>query len=112
MDGAAKFVKGDAVAGILILVINIIGGLVIGTLHDLKLEEAAEKYILLTVGDGLVAQIPSLLLAMATATIVTRISSDDKDLAGQNFIANGIDEGMDSSDCCTPSFWVSSRDAK
>ena len=84
MDGAAKFVKGDAVAGILILVINIIGGLVIGTtLHDLKLEEAAEKYILLTVGDGLVAQIPSLLLAMATATIVTRISSDDKDLAGQ-----------------------------
>ena len=84
MDGAAKFVKGDAVAGILILVINIIGGLVIGaTQHDLSLGEAADKYILLTVGDGLVAQIPSLLLAMATATIVTRISSDDKDLAGQ-----------------------------
>ena len=84
MDGAAKFVKGDAVAGILILVINIIGGLVIGTTqNDLKLEDAAEKYILLTVGDGLVAQIPSLLLAMATATIVTRISNDDKDLAGQ-----------------------------
>ncbi len=84
MDGAAKFVKGDAVAGILILVINIIGGLVIGiTQHDLKLEESAEKYILLTVGDGLVAQIPSLLLAMATATIVTRIGSEDKDLAGQ-----------------------------
>ena len=75
MDGAAKkFVKGDAVAGILILVLNILGGLVIGaTSHDLKLEEAARKYILLTVGDGLVAQIPSLLLAMATATIVTRI---------------------------------------
>ena len=84
MDGAAKFVKGDAVASILILVINIIGGLVIGTTqHDLKLEDSAEKYILLTVGDGLVAQIPSLLLAMATATIVTRISADDKDLAGQ-----------------------------
>ncbi len=84
MDGAAKFVKGDAVAGILILVINIIGGLVIGaTQHDLSLGEAADKYILLTVGDGLVAQIPSLLLAMATATIVTRIASDDKDLAGQ-----------------------------
>ncbi len=84
MDGAAKFVKGDAVAGILILVINIIGGLVIGTVqHDLTLSESAESYVLLTVGDGLVAQIPSLLLAMATATIVTRISTEDNDLAGQ-----------------------------
>ena len=62
MDGAAKFVKGDAIAGILILVINIIGGLIIGsTQHDLTLSESAETYILLTVGDGLVAQIPSLL---------------------------------------------------
>ena len=84
MDGAAKFVKGDAIAGILILIINIIGGLIVGTVnHDLSLSESAESYILLTVGDGLVAQIPSLLLAMATATIVTRISSDDNDLAGQ-----------------------------
>ena len=84
MDGAAKFVKGDAVAGILILVINIIGGLIIGSvIHDLTISESAETYILLTVGDGLVAQIPSLLLAMATATIVTRISSDNNDLAGQ-----------------------------
>ena len=84
MDGAAKFVKGDAIAGILILVINIIGGLIIGSVnHDLSLSESAESYILLTVGDGLVAQIPSLLLAMATATIVTRISSDNNDLAGQ-----------------------------
>ena len=84
MDGAAKFVKGDAIAGILILIINIIGGLIIGsTQHDLSLSESAETYILLTVGDGLVAQIPSLLLAMATATIVTRISSDNDDLAGQ-----------------------------
>ena len=84
MDGASKFVKGDAIAGILILVINIIGGLVIGTTqHDLSLSDSAESYILLTVGDGLVAQIPSLLLAMATATIVTRISSDKDDLAGQ-----------------------------
>ena len=84
MDGAAKFVKGDAIAGILILVINIIGGLIIGSVnHDLSLSESAESYILLTVGDGLVAQIPSLLLAMATATIVTRISSDNDDLAGQ-----------------------------
>ncbi|MDC3091246.1 flagellar biosynthesis protein FlhA [Rickettsiales bacterium] len=84
MDGAAKFVKGDAIAGILILVINIIGGLIIGTVqHDLTLNESAEKYILLTVGDGLVAQIPSLLLALATATIVTRIASDKEDLSGQ-----------------------------
>ena len=59
----------------MILVINIIGGLIIGSVnHDLSLGESAETYIILTVGDGLVAQIPSLLLAMATATIVTRIS--------------------------------------
>ena len=84
MDGAAKFVKGDASAGSLILVINIIGGLIIGSVnHDLSLSQSAESYILLTVGDGLVAQIPSLLLAMATATIVTRISSDENDLSGQ-----------------------------
>ena len=84
MDGAAKFVKGDAIAGILILIINIIGGLIIGSVqHDLQLSESAEKYILLTVGDGLVAQIPSLLLALATAVIVTRIGSDDQDLSGQ-----------------------------
>ena len=84
MDGAAKFVKGDAVAGILILVINIIGGLIIGSVnHDLSLSQSPKSYILLTVGDGLVAQIPSLLLAMATATIVTRISSDENDLVAQ-----------------------------
>ena len=76
MDGASKFVKGDAVAGILILAINIIGGLIVGiTQHDLGFEEAAETYILLSIGDGLVAQIPSLLLAIATAIIVTRVSS-------------------------------------
>ena len=76
MDGASKFVKGDAVAGILILAINIIGGLIIGiTQHDLAFEEAAETYILLSIGDGLVAQFPSLLLAIATAIIVTRVSS-------------------------------------
>ena len=84
MDGAAKFVKGDAIAGILILIINIIGGLIIGSVnHDLTISQSAASYILLTVGDGLVAQIPSLLLAMATATIVTRISSEEQDLAGQ-----------------------------
>ena len=76
MDGASKFVKGDAVAGILILAINIIGGVSIGMLqHDLSLNDAAALYILLAVGDGLVAQIPSLLLSIATAIIVTRVSS-------------------------------------
>jgi len=76
MDGASKFVKGDAIAGILILVINVVGGLIIGLLqHDLSISAAAQSYILLAIGDGLVAQIPSLLLSIATAIIVTRVSS-------------------------------------
>ncbi len=75
MDGASKFVRGDAVAGILILVINIIGGLAIGVLqHGLAAGTALERYSLLTVGDGLVAQIPSLLLSTAAAMMVTRAS--------------------------------------
>ena len=82
MDGASKFVKGDAVAGILILAANIIGGIIIGTSqHGLALGQAAEVYVLLSIGDGLVAQIPSLLLSIATAIIVTRVSSDH-DFAG------------------------------
>tara|TARA_B100001094_G_C18195884_1_gene810892 strand:- start:10689 stop:12797 length:2109 start_codon:yes stop_codon:yes gene_type:complete len=73
MDGASKFVRGDAVAGILILFINIIGGLLIGTLeYDLDLSEASEFYVLLTIGDGIVAQIPGLLLSVSAALIVTR----------------------------------------
>ncbi len=76
MDGASKFVRGDAVAGIIILFVNIIGGLVIGiTQHGMDLSQAVRDYVLLTIGDGLVAQIPSLLLATATAIIVTRVSS-------------------------------------
>ena len=76
MDGASKFVKGDAIASILILIINIVGGLIIGlTQHDLPVGLAAETYVLLSVGDGLVAQIPSLLLAISTAIIVTRVSA-------------------------------------
>src|SRR6056300_1983103 len=76
MDGASKFVKGDAIAGILILAINVIGGLIIGLVqHDLTIGLAAQSYILLAIGDGLVAQIPSLLLSIATAIIVTRVSS-------------------------------------
>ncbi len=76
MDGASKFVKGDAIAGILILVINIVGGLIIGiSQYDLSVGLAAETYTVLSIGDGLVAQIPSLLLAIATAIIVTRVSA-------------------------------------
>ena len=76
MDGASKFVKGDAIAGILILAINVIGGVSIGMLqHDLSFNDATSLYVLLSVGDGLVAQIPSLLLSIATAIIVTRVSS-------------------------------------
>ncbi len=76
MDGATKFVKGDAIAGVLILGVNIIGGLIIGMVqHGLSFSDAASTYITLTIGDGLVAQIPSLLLSIATAVIVTRESS-------------------------------------
>ena len=81
MDGASKFVKGDAVAGLMILAINIVGGLIIGvTQHDIPVGEAAQTYILLSIGDGLVAQIPSLLLSIAAAIIVTRVS-DNTDMA-------------------------------
>jgi flagellar biosynthesis protein FlhA len=75
MDGASKFVRGDATAGIMILVINIVGGLAIGTMsHGLSFSDAARVYTLLTIGDGLVAQIPALLLSTAVAIIVTRMS--------------------------------------
>ena len=77
MDGASKFVRGDAVAGILILIINIVGGLIIGMAqHDLAFADALRNYTLLTIGDGLVAQIPSLLLSTAAAVIVTRVSGE------------------------------------
>ncbi len=83
MDGASKFVKGDAIAGILILLINIVGGFTIGMLsHDLSADRAAEFYVLLTIGDGLVAQIPSLVLSVATAIMVTRVS-DAQDMGDQ-----------------------------
>ncbi len=83
MDGASKFVRGDAVAGILILFINILGGLAIGMVsHGMSLEAASRNYVLLTIGDGLVAQVPSLVLSTATAIIVTRTSSA-RDLGDQ-----------------------------
>ncbi|WP_448660563.1 flagellar biosynthesis protein FlhA [Sphingomonas sp. CJ99] len=83
MDGSSKFVKGDAIAGLLILAINIIGGLILGVAsHQLTVGEAAQTYILLAIGDALVAQVPSLLLSIAAAAIVTRVTSSE-DLAGQ-----------------------------
>ncbi|MDH5358418.1 MAG: flagellar biosynthesis protein FlhA [Gammaproteobacteria bacterium] len=83
MDGASKFVRGDAVAGILILFVNIIGGLVIGVVeHDLTFADAAHNYTLLTIGDGLVAQIPSLLLAAAAGLLVSR-STKEQDMGEQ-----------------------------
>ena len=78
MDGASKFVRGDAVAGLLILFINIIGGMIIGMVqHDLSLTDASQTYVLLTIGDGLVAQIPALFLSLATAVVVTRVTTDE-----------------------------------
>ncbi|GAY23203.1 flagellar biosynthesis protein FlhA [Sphingobium fuliginis] len=83
MDGASKFVKGDAVAGILILAINIVGGIILGVVsHKLSIGEAAQTYIILAIGDALVAQIPALLLSIAAAAIVTRVGSED-DLSNQ-----------------------------
>jgi len=85
MDGSSKFVKGDALAGLLILFINVIGGLILGPVsHGLTLGQAAETYVLLAIGDALVAQIPALLLSIAAAAIVTRVASkDDQDLTSQ-----------------------------
>ncbi|MFB1016843.1 MAG: flagellar biosynthesis protein FlhA [Burkholderiaceae bacterium] len=78
MDGASKFVSGDAIAGLLILIINIVGGLAIGlSQHDLNFSQAGRIYVLLTIGDGLVAQIPSLFLSLATAIIVTRVTTSE-----------------------------------
>ena len=100
MDGASKFVRGDAVAGLLILIINLVGGLAIGILqYDLSLSDAARVYILLTIGDGLVAQLPALILSLATAIIVTRVTTSEStpDQAGKQlsnpiafYIAGGI----------------------
>ena len=110
MDGASKFVRGDAIAGILILLINLIGGLVIGIMqHNLSLNDAAEAYVLLTIGDGLVAQIPALILSLATAIIVSRVTTDESapeqatrqlgrpiafGVAGGTLVALGIIPGM------------------
>ena len=79
MDGAMKFVRGDAIASLVIILVNLIGGLSIGSIqHGLSLSAAAETYSLLTVGDGLVAQIPALLVSVAAGTVVTRVASTDR----------------------------------
>ncbi|GDX84329.1 flagellar biosynthesis protein FlhA [Methylococcaceae bacterium] len=84
MDGASKFVRGDAIAGIIILFVNMIGGLVIGMLqHDLSFADAGERYVLLTIGDGLVAQIPSLLLSTASALVVTKVGATSQNIGQQ-----------------------------
>ena len=80
MDGASKFVKGDAVAGIVIVMINLVGGLVLGIVQQgMSLSEAASRYALLSVGDGLVSQVPALLISVASAVLVTRVQSDHDD---------------------------------
>jgi flagellar biosynthesis protein FlhA len=83
MDGASKFVRGDAVAGILILVINVLGGLAVGVFqHDLSFADAAKNYTLLAIGDGLVAQIPALIISIAAGIIVSRVSTE-QDISSQ-----------------------------
>ncbi len=101
MDGASKFVRGDAIAGILILFINIIGGLVIGMLqHNLSVGQAADSYILLAVGDALVAQIPGLLVSVSAAMVVSRVGKDEdlgRQITNQMFLsprALGITAGI------------------
>lgn len=105
MDGASKYVRGDAVAGIMVTIINIIGGLIVGMVqHDLSFDTAIKNYTLLAIGDGLVAQIPSLIISTAAGIVVSRVSSD-QDIGGQLlgqlfakpvvlFIAAGIIGGM------------------
>lgn len=87
MDGSSKFVKGDAVAGIIITLVNLIGGLLIGLFqHDLTVSESGRIYTILTIGDGLVAQIPALILSTATAIIITRSNMDEDKFANQSIM--------------------------
>ena len=90
MDGALKFVKGDAIASILVILVNLIGGMIVGSLkHGMTIGTAAETYSLLSVGDGLVAQIPSLFISVAAGTLVTRVSAESDlgtEVAGQLFV--------------------------
>jgi len=92
MDGSSKFVKGDAVAGIIITLINVIGGFLIGVfMYDMDISGAASTFTLLTIGDGLVGQIPALVVSTATGIIITRSSGDEN----SNFATSSIDQLMD-----------------
>ncbi|HCU84880.1 MAG TPA: flagellar biosynthesis protein FlhA, partial [Methylophilus sp.] len=83
MDGASKYVRGDAIAGILIIIINIVGGLIVGMVqHDLAFDEAVKNYTMLAIGDGLVAQIPSLVISIAAGVVVSRVANNE-DIGGQ-----------------------------
>jgi flagellar biosynthesis protein FlhA len=105
MDGASKYVKGDAVAGIMVTLINVIGGLIVGVVqHDMAVGEAAKTYTLLAIGDGLVAQIPSLIISIAAGMVVSRVANE-QDIGGQMmgqlfakpevlYITGGIIAGM------------------
>lgn len=88
MDGASKFVRGDAVAGIIIMLINVIGGLIVGVMqHNLDIGSAAKNYTLLAIGDGLVAQIPALIISIAAGMVVTRVGDGDGEDISQQFIS-------------------------
>ncbi|NHB87782.1 flagellar biosynthesis protein FlhA [Photorhabdus tasmaniensis] len=90
MDGASKFVRGDAIAGLMILVINVVGGLIVGVAqHGMSLGDAAEVYTLLTIGDGLVAQLPALIISTAAGVIVTRVATDQD--VGQQMVTQLFD---------------------
>ncbi len=109
--GHLKFVKGDAIAGIIITVVNIVGGLLVGIFqHDLPASEAANIYTILTIGDGLVAQIPALLTSTATAIIITRSNTDD-----ERFATRAVNQllkdtkSLDFSWYWFNAFWISSR---
>lgn len=92
MDGASKFVRGDAVAGIVIMLLNVVGGLIVGVVqHNMELALAAKNYTLLTIGDGLVAQIPGLIISIAAGMVVTRVS-DDRDI-GQQVVGQMFENG-------------------
>ena len=93
LDGAMKFVKGDAIAGLLITIVNIVAGLVVGvTQHGLSLPDAASKYTLFTVGDGLVSQIPALLVAVAAGIAVTRVGDRDNNFIGRDIFCQLLRE--------------------
>jgi type III secretion protein V len=91
MDGAMKFVKGDAIAGLIIIAVNLIGGIAVGTIqHRLRVGEAVQIYSLLTIGDGLISQIPALFVSMAAGTVVTRVAADGDSNLGTDIVGQVV----------------------